>query len=191
LFVTFPAFAEDKGQATSADPPASTAASTGPPARWYGWQTLIVDSIAASLAIAGVDSRQDTVTYSGLTLYAVGPPVVHGLHQRPGAALADVALRAGAPVLLALIGVGIEDATTPPCQDTGDMCFRGLGGGFIGAVAGYAAALAIDTLVLARERPSDDGRKDGPPAPTASSLLLTPVVTASTKGATAGVGGSF
>ncbi|HSY23464.1 MAG TPA: hypothetical protein VK841_15165 [Polyangiaceae bacterium] len=126
-----------------------------PSGQWYGWQTLILDSVAAG-AFAGL-------------------------------ALGDVALRVAAPVLLALIGVAIEEASTPGCGDTGDICLRGLGGALAGGAIGYVAAVAIDAAVLARERAASVPRRKIHQA----TLLLMPVVNAGQTAVTAGIAGCF
>jgi hypothetical protein len=112
--VTSPVRGEDAAATRDAIESAPAAEPTeSPPERWYGWQTLIVDSVAAGAFAAGVAQHIDPLSVTGMILYGARPPVVHGLHGHPWLALGDVALRAAAPVVLALIGVAIEDAATP------------------------------------------------------------------------------
>jgi hypothetical protein len=188
ILVTSPVRANDAGVTTDAVESAPAAEPTElPPERWYGWQTLIVDSVAASAFLVGVAQHIDPMSLTGMILYGAGPPVVHGLHGHAWLALGDLALRVAAPVVLALVGVAIEDATTPGCGDTGDICLRGLGGGLAGGAVGYAAAVAIDAAVLAREREAPVPRREAH----RGTLLLVPVVTTGKTGVTAGIAGRF
>jgi hypothetical protein len=177
-----PAVTTDAIKSAPAAPPTESASE-----QWYGWQTLVLDSVAAGAFAAGVGKHIDALSATGMILYAAGPPVVHGLHGHWGLALGDVALRVAAPVLLALIGVAIEEASTPDCGDTGDICLRGLGGGLAGGAIGYAAAVAIDAAVLARERAASVPPREIHQA----TLLLMPVVNAGKTAVTAGIAGRF
>lgn len=187
VLVTSPVRADDPA-ATDRIARAPDAPPTEPPSdRWYGWQTLIVDSVAAGGFVVGVGKRIDSLSVTGLLLYGAGPPVVHGLHGHWGLALGDLALRVAAPVLLAIVGVGLEDATTPDCRDTGDICLRGLGGALAGAATGYAAAVATDAALLARERETTSSRRE----PRRAALLLIPVVNTGKSDFAVGIAGRF
>lgn len=188
VLVTSPVRASDPAETTEMTESAPAAAPTEAPSeRWYGWQTLIVDAVAADAFGAGVGKHIDPLSVTAMIFYGAGPPVVHGLHGRWGLALGDVALRAAAPVLLALIGVGMEDATTPNCPDTGDICLRGLAGGLVGGAIGYAAAIAIDAAVLAREKQTPLPRRQTH----RTTLFFVPVVNTGKTAVTAGIAGRF
>ncbi len=188
VLVTIPVRASDPAVATATIESAPAAPQTeSPPERWYGWQTLIVDAAAAGAFVAGAGNHIDALSATGMILYGAGPPVVHGLHGRLGPAFEDLALRLVAPVLTALIGVGIEDAMTPDCSDTGDICLRGLAGGLAGLAIGYGAAVAIDAAVLARERETSVPRRETQRA----TLLLVPLIRTDKTAVTAGIAGRF
>src|SRR5512140_417237 len=110
--------------------PTSTSATPAPPApsratHWYGWQTLLVD--AGAIGLATVSANSTGAGYGALGLYAFGGPLVHVLHDRAGIGGLDLGIRVGGPIVLGLIGMGIELATTKE-SSCSDFCFRGLAG---------------------------------------------------------------
>ncbi len=163
--------------------------------QWYGLQTLLVDGASLALAIGAVDTvGEDTsgkLLLASASGYALGAPFVHLLHGRPDVALADVALRVGAPIVLGVVGYGLGYAAghdDPGCG--GFLCetrtLDGVGGAILGAAGGFLAAAAVDAAVLGRERvaPAAD--------PPDTAMRWTPRVGVSPRGgATVGVGGSF
>lgn len=117
--------------------------------RWYGYQTLLADAGALAVLIAGVatDDRgtgQGIQVVAGIT-FALGGPIVHLAHARPGASLASLGLRLGLPLAGALAGMGLA-ALAP--DDDGDEYVVGSALGLLGGVAG---AVALDATLVARE----------------------------------------
>ena len=134
---------------SSSEPLPSTTAATsglGPaapelPRHWYGWQTLLVDAGSVALMpLAG----------AGFVTYAVGPAIVHASHGRGGPALASLLLRISMPLVLAVIGVEIANATTPSNQN-GDFSPGPIVGAGYGLLVGVLGAMAIDDAVIAWE----------------------------------------
>ncbi len=126
----------------------------------YRGQTLGADGIAVGLVVlaavnAGTNGRStNTVSMLELALatYAIGGPLVHLLHDRPGHAAGSLALRVGAPVVLALAG-GFLGSLQSSC----DYCSSdSSGGAALGAVLGVITASVLDATILARgdDRPS-------------------------------------
>jgi hypothetical protein len=120
---------------------------------WYGWQSLLGDSVSVALVLAGGESRATTVGEIG---YLAGGPVIHALHRHPREALASVALRGLLPFAGAALG---SDAHC-------DALSCGVATGF---VLGALTAMVIDDCILAWD--------DAPaPAPaTAPALGITPL----------------
>jgi len=114
-----------------------------PESHWYGGQTLAADGLSVGLLIAGGQAESATLAWLGLFGYAFGAPIVHGIHQRSGAAFGSLALRIGAPVLGGAIGL----SSAGDCG--GELCALGpmVAGIFIGATA----AIVIDSAALAWE----------------------------------------
>ena len=144
-------------------------ASLTPSARaedWYGGQTLAFDGAALGLLVAGIATKGvPRKVFLGLSLgtYLVASPVIHGVHERGGAAVGAVGLRLGAPLTLGVLGLGIGAA-----QGEG---FEGVGIALVAGIAGLAlgvlAAAGIDAAVLARA-------SDKPLARGASALSTAP-----------------
>jgi len=112
---------------------------------------LLADSAALALIVAGAAvggagnrNVSAVLAYSSLATYALGGPIVHLAHERPGAALGSLALRAGLPVVSGYVGMAIEQQNCRPGE-----WFCGLGGMVLGGFVGVAGAIAIDTAALA------------------------------------------
>ena len=146
--------------------PACTSGCPPAPESWYGWQTLSLDALSFGTFVGTLEDHSHASDSSwtawglggSLTVYGLGPPIVHLFHHRYVAAGLDLAVRAAAPILFALVGGGI-DAAANPCYDTGDMCFAGTTGAAAGALAGYIAAVTLDAALFARE-PAGSGAVD-------------------------------
>jgi hypothetical protein len=116
----------------------------GRPHRWYGWQTLLVDTASIGLLVAGAVSESSALETTGFGMYVFGGPVVHGFHGRADMVLLDGGVRFGAPALLGSTGYILESSN---CGSL--FCgFAGLGAGI---VAGMVTAITLDAAVLARE----------------------------------------
>jgi hypothetical protein len=125
--------------------PARADAPEPPPRVWYGWQTLIADAAAIGL---GAATRSWPVFGSA---YLAGGPLVHAAHGNFAVAAGSFALRLIAPLAFGGAGAAIDSSATGSCLTNGQPCFRGIGGLVIGAAIGYAVAVTVDALVLARE----------------------------------------
>jgi len=145
-------------------------ASLAPRARaedWYGGQTLAFDGTALGFLAAGVATKgAPRKVFLGLSLgtYLVASPVIHGVHERGGAAVGAVFLRLGAPLALGVLGLGIGAAHGEGFEGVGIALVAGIAGMALGALA----AAGIDAAVLAREA-------DKPLARGASALSRGPV----------------
>jgi hypothetical protein len=114
---------------------------------WYGWQTLLADGAALTLALgsAGLDAsgRGDAagaLGFLGGLTYVVASPVVHFEHDQTGKGLASLGLRLVMPLLGVLVGVGVVS----DCH--GDACDAGAG---IAALGIALSPIAIDAALLA------------------------------------------
>lgn len=178
------AFADD----AETPPPAAAETPAAKETSWYGYQTLFVDASALGVGMLAPKGGMG-FAYAGLATYAVGAPVVHVFHGNGKMALADVALRVGAPIGAGFVG-GIVGAAT--ATDSG---LAGLGhvmvGMMYGALAGVGIAVALDSIVLAREEIPATKKADVPrPAPQQHARLV-PTLAPSPTGFTGGVAGTF
>lgn len=134
---------------------ADDAPSRAPTRRWYGWQTLSADGVAAAFFVGAVATDHNAALFgcSALTFLAAGP-VVHGAHGQWGAAVGSAGLRIAAPFLGAVIGnqydahqdTGFDDSNGRSNNSSTKWTTTGLA---IGALA----ASAFDGLLWAYEPP--------------------------------------
>jgi hypothetical protein len=149
----------------------------GPPLEpSYRRQTVIADGIAMGLLVIGIRTNNEAVGYMSLGTYAGAAPLVHLAHHRPGHAAASLGLRVGLPILGGILG----DKLGRGSRCSGDVCvdesdeFMAFG-----VLGGIAAAMVLDTSLLAKE--------DEAPAPAGWS----PAIAARRDGITLGFSGSF
>jgi hypothetical protein len=118
---------------------------------WYGWQTLLVDALAAPLGVVGGlmtqrGSAQETgavLFCVGAGLYVLGPPVVHFAHAKVGIGFADIGVRLVAPLVGTLAGSLVGAVV-------GQGDYRGTtAGAGAGVVVGLIGASLVDAMVLA------------------------------------------
>lgn len=128
---------------------------------------LLADALVAPHAS---DGQRTTLASMGLGTYLLGGPVVHAAHGNWGRALGSLGLRSGAPILGAVLGVGLED-----CKGS-DAC--GLAGAAVGVTLGMGAAIAIDAAVLAHEEVPEES-------------AVKPVVSTGKNGTWLGLAGTF
>lgn len=138
---------------------------------WYGWQTLLVDGgvIGASLA------TQNSLVFLGG--YTLGAPIVHWAHGNVLRGVGSLSVRLAAPLIA---GLGYAEANQPRPR-TGHEPEEALS---FAIVAGGLAAIAFDAAFLAR---SERTIANPPPA----AWKVEPRLSASQKGAYAGIGGIF
>src|SRR6185312_14045892 len=78
--------------------------STVPTGSWYGWQPLLSDVVAAT--VAGLGSGTHEAARAGLAIFVVTPVVIHVAHHNYGRAIASAALRAGLLYMAAHVNDG-------------------------------------------------------------------------------------
>jgi hypothetical protein len=193
LSATTAARADDDGAPPATAPAtAVTTRATIQETRWYGWQTLAVDAGSLGVGLAGSAAGQGGVSAVALLAgYALGAPIVHAAHGRTDAALGDLALRLGAPLVGGAVGYGVGVATFQGCAPGAWLCGRdwsGFGGAVVGGLGGAVTAIILDASVLGRERvPKDDAAAAAP-----QGVRWSPLVAVSPRGEpSVGVGGSF
>jgi hypothetical protein len=145
------------------EPPPPSPVSVPIPSVWYGDQTLAVDLgtlalLAVGGAVAGAtkdDSFGGVVAAAGVVGYWLGGPLVHAAHGRGMVATQDFLLRFFLPGIGAIAGVIVGSVVGAQYS-----CGTGDGGPFncgtiwgliAGDFGGFAAAIALDAAVLARE----------------------------------------
>lgn len=154
--------------------------------RWYGWQTLTSDAISIGVFAAGMgDEDSKGATFAGFFGYLFGGPIIHGMHRQTGKSLGSFGLRAGLPIVGAIVGYESEGCDRSKHEpDDGYLC------GFERAVTGFllgtAIAIAVDAAVLAHEEMEPDESSERPP-----SLQMRPDISVSSDRATLQLSGVF
>ena len=120
---------------------------------WYGWETLLLDAVAASMMVYGYplsrsadEPAEGEMLAAGVTLYATGAPVVHLAHGRSGwLALASLGIRVSSAALafVSLLGAALDDE-----QTQGDIAAAGF---LIGPAVLDAALFSNHTVVRKRQ----------------------------------------
>jgi hypothetical protein len=161
------------------------------PRLWYGWQTLSLDGAALAVGLAAASVHDDhaalgvTLVAAGLSSYSLSAPVVHWLHERPGAAGVSLALRIGLPLMSVGILSGSSAARCPGtgARDDERYCERMERTLVIAGSLSLLAASLVDAATL--------GWESRPPRAAASPALMPVLAWDGLRGATAGFGGAF
>lgn len=143
---------------------------------WYGGETIVVDLASIATTVVGASANSSGLAVVGLGGLALGGPIVHFAHGRPGAALGSLALRVGLFVAGKFIGDGCG----------------GVYVGALGGLIGVVGAITLDAALLAHgEDPRSSGerstRATGKPHVTSVLATFDP----HTRSASIGLGGSF
>jgi hypothetical protein len=115
--------------------------------RWYGWQIMIADAVAAGLIVqsigspANVSETRQNLGGVGFGTYALGGPIVHWAHGRVGTGFGSLGLRVGFPFALLVAFVGV--CWGKQCDSGEPEIFEGL------AVAAFLTPPIIDYTLLA------------------------------------------
>ena len=130
---------------------------------WYGWQTLAFDgaALAMGLTLVAANPADGTVAgtlgYGAGATFLLGAPAVHLAHEHPWKALASVGLRAGLPVVTALMGGFFASSSgrhdSRPSVDGAVQEFGYVWAGVVlGSLVGAVGASALDATFIAHER---------------------------------------
>ena len=175
---------------------AAAAEQSGP--RWYGWQTLAVDTASTATMIVGVatapnvadgagslvlptrafdDRPPSTTTLDvGLALYTLGPAAVHAAHGRPFHSMGSAAMRGIGPTAGACVGFVSGVLVAVP-----------IAGVVSGAVLGAAVPMFVDATVLSKEPPPTKEAPNTPPP----IVTVQPQLSYTKAGPSVGVAGTF
>ena len=136
LFAASPAFADDAPTSWTPSDPGS-----------YRLEVLALDASA----VAGVAMGHNSATVVGLSIatYALGAPILHLAHHRPGNAFGSFVLRAGLPVVAAAVGWSLAGGYGGNSEIP-----SGAGGAALGLVVGVITASSIDIGVLSKAEPA-------------------------------------
>lgn len=141
--------------------------------RWYGSQTLASDAIATGMLLTAASSESGGLATLSLVTYLLVPPVIHGAHGQAGMSFASFGIRLSFPLLGMTVGSASAD-----CGGEDKEMFCGLSEAMLGFGVGALSAMVIDGAFLAWESPPER-------------IRISPTVTATRRGATAGVLGTF
>jgi hypothetical protein len=135
-------------------PPVMVVKPVPAPRRWvdvrYSSQTLMLDGAAVAMFAFGMATEVQPLPGLGILTYAFGPPIVHFSHGNVGKGFADIGIRIVSPFLFAVPGLMLAMAVTP--REGEDRRTAMDIGGYTGMALGAAFAMAVDALVLAKER---------------------------------------
>ncbi len=152
-----------------------------PPRDWYGWQTLIVDASALTLASVGWLTDTTALTGAGVGAYLLGAPVVHAANGSVGKAFVSLGVRAGALPSFLFVGVMTGLFVCPKSETDWDDLRHCLRDAYaVGVLAGAVSAVAIDATTFARK-----GARLRPPP------FVAPFALPAAGGMTLGVTGAF
>jgi hypothetical protein len=130
-------------------PPATHEPVAAPVGESYWYQTALADAVGFTGMVV-LYNRRTSSTLLTVAPYLLASPTVHLLHRRPATALVSFLLNVGAPVVGAMIGLGLDSGGG--CG-SGEDCAVPFGGLLVGAAAGFLAAIVVDSAALAREAP--------------------------------------
>jgi hypothetical protein len=159
-----------------------------PREEWYGWQTLALDGIAATMATATFLTNDDTEVAFwelGIGTYAFGPPLVHAAHRRPLVAVGDLGLRLAVPVIGLFVGAQLDKSWD--CNAMMD-CRMSTDGMIAGGLLGAALVSAADAAIFTYEPLKKPARSWDDES---ASLRVWPSLAVTPLGARASVSGSF
>lgn len=167
-------------------PPAPVAkpkrAEPPPQTVWYGWQTILADAGAVTLAVSSglLEENKGAPLAAGLGVYLLGAPLIHAVNGQLGKGAGSFGLRLGAPIAGTVGGLALGVATCPADDglNNGPYCQIGLAA--LGGLAGIITASVVDAAVLAK--------KEVRPA---RALSIAPSVVPSRQGTTFGLAGTF
>jgi hypothetical protein len=140
-------------QPALADDSAPDDAPARPLERWYGWQTLTADGIAATLIAPTLVTNANTdeaLWCLGIGGYAFASPIIHLTHGRPGIAAGVFGLRLGVPVVGLILGAQLDKNAPLRCNAMLD-CRQSHDGMVVGGLLGGVLVAVLDATVFAYE----------------------------------------
>jgi hypothetical protein len=156
--------------------------------RWYGWQTLIIHGIAATIVLVTMPASEGeaapVVVPVAIGAATFGGPIVHWAHGKVAAGFASLGLNIagtfGGATFGALVG-GIVDTV-----EDGSSGYGWIVGAFFGMPFGAVAGFALDLSLLSFEEPEKQPEPPKPP-----SVSLVPTLRIDGERAVIGVAGLF
>lgn len=116
----------------------------------YRTHIVVADLIALGLVV----TRTKAGLLAGTSIYLFDGLIIHGSHDHAGRGFGSLALRAGLPILAAIVGSSIWWSRQDPRCRNGDSDFctddEFNVGGLYGFGLGLLGAVVIDTALLAR-----------------------------------------
>lgn len=146
--------------------PAPIPPSTPPAPKYLNYRgyLFLSDAAAITVMLAGAAAESTPLAATGAGVYALGGPTIHLAHHQGGRAVASLALRIGAPLLLGLGGyaLGASDCGSPssPSDPSAEPDNSwGFGCGLteiifteMGVGMGMLAAILVDDIALGKVR---------------------------------------
>jgi hypothetical protein len=178
-------FAPGTGQCQESTQPAASQT-------WYGYQTLLADSLLFATIVGAATSDSAPVAIAGVGAYFVASPVIHSLNHQPNNLGLSVLFRLALPLAGFAIGSGRAD-----CHDSEEESLCTFGQGLVGFGIGMIAATVIDAALAWKTNPaSPDNQPAAPrvvaPAQSRTYFSMSSVrVVPTPNGASLVVGGQF
>lgn len=129
----------------------------------YGSQILVVDAVAAAVAVGGVGlyaagshGLGTTLGFLGVVGLQLGAPIVHFRHGKVGTGFGSLGMRLAFELVGGAIGAGLGSAIGNKSSSCGDVPCIDSGawaGALVGASVGLIGAIVVDATVLAHEDP--------------------------------------
>ena len=115
----------------------------------YASETTLVDGAAVAMFVYGVATETQPFPGLGILTYGLGAPIAHFTHGNVAKGIADIGIRIVAPFVVAVPGAMISALFMPPHHEGDGTTDIGV---LTGLALGAAFAMAVDALVLAKER---------------------------------------
>jgi hypothetical protein len=130
------------GSAKTSPPP-----SLSPQESWYGWKILTSGGASVAVSLGSFSDFDPVTSFSmrliGITGYALGGPIIHGVYGSMGKAAASFGINLLSPALLGAIGFGLGAAEGSD--------YGALAGLVIGVPIGMISAVLVDSFALGYE----------------------------------------
>ncbi len=111
--------------------------------RWYGWQILVGDGVAAGLVTAGVITHERTLSWGGTLAYIVNGAAWHVIHDAPERSPYSLGARIVSPLLFGYLGLQVGGCINDEGVDN-PGCTEGWAVG--GLISGTAVGMAYDVV---------------------------------------------
>jgi hypothetical protein len=133
---------------------AEASQSQAPVNHWYGYQPLVVDGAALTLAISGMAGKSNGLIATGVGPGLLVPPILHLVHGNVGYGIASFFIRACAPVTLGFVAFLASSGNWATGGGTDPNAI------YAGILTGWGIAAALDAALFSWEKVTPPPRRD-------------------------------